>query len=390
MDLRQRLARLDGTSGSVPAASAAVAADVVRSLGLESTETPLGPVWHREALAVCPPPCLDAVGRVAHAFADAPPAVDGLLFLDTETTGLSGGTGTLAFLVGLAWWEPAGLRTRQLFLPSPGGERALLHDLAATLERFTTLVTYNGNSFDLPLLRTRGILARRRDLFAGQRSLDLLPVSRRLWGRRLPDCRQQTVEADLGWGGRGAADIPGALIPQAWLAFVREGRRGPLVSGLEHNRWDREGMAHILTAAAARAGAAPTDPTPPWQDAWSLARLAAVRGAIDEAAAWLDAALAAAPPPGNGGPPARLLTDAVRVLKRSGEDLRVRALLDVYRVAHGEDLWYHYEAAVLHEHRLTDLDRAVAHARALGDGHRLQRLQRKLETAPEAGAAGRS
>ena len=121
-----------------------------------------------------------------------------IVFLDVETTGLAGGTGTLVFLVGVAWWTADGaLEVRQLFLPGPGREAPLLAELARVAARFRVVATYNGASFDLPLLRTRARLARRRDPFRHLVSWDLLVAARRCWGRRLPDCRQQTIETTV-------------------------------------------------------------------------------------------------------------------------------------------------------------------------------------------------
>ncbi|MBK7702885.1 MAG: ribonuclease H-like domain-containing protein [bacterium] len=197
MDLRSRLARFeplhkprDDDRAPNPPDEAALAA-----LGFATEATAAGPVCLRSALVrVAPPGSLAPLTRVLTAPVPADVPAGGILLLDTETTGLSGGTGTLAFLVGTAWWDGDGLRVRQYLLTSPSAEDALLGSLAELAARFAVVVTYNGQTFDLPLLRTRGILCRRRGLLDGLAGLDLLPVARRLWGRRLPDCRQATVE----------------------------------------------------------------------------------------------------------------------------------------------------------------------------------------------------
>ncbi|MDO9171053.1 MAG: ribonuclease H-like domain-containing protein [bacterium] len=398
MDLRSRLARfgspatahpddarLDDARPTGPPDDAALAA-----LGFESIPSPAGLVRVRSVLlrAASPGPLAPLI-PVLTAPLPADVTADRILLLDTETTGLAGGTGTLAFLVGTAWWEEGGLRVRQYLLASPSAEDALLGSLAELAARFAVVVTYNGQTFDLPLLRTRGILCRRRDLLADLAGLDLLPAARRLWGRRLPDCRQTTVETAVGCDHRGAGDIPGHLIPAAWWGFVRRGETDALREVCDHNVWDLQGMAAILDAATARSRllGAPTTSAPPescgplpWQDAWSLARLcerrpdepAAGRAA---AAAWIVAAL---PGAAEADAPPRFYADAVRILKRVRDWERVAALLAECARQHGPQPWTHLEAAILYEHRLGDLRRALAHARALGDAHRAARLRARI------------
>jgi len=393
VDLRSRLARFgspataspDDVPPTCPPDDAALAA-----LGFTSTPSTAGPVRVRSLLLrVAAPGPLAPLVPVLTAPIPADVPADRILLLDTETTGLAGGTGTLAFLVGTAWWEGDGLRVRQYLLASPSAEDALLGSLAELAARFAVVVTYNGQTFDLPLLRTRGILCRRRDLLADLAGLDLLPAARRLWGRRLPDCRQATVETAVGCDHRGAGDIPGHLIPAAWWAFVRRGETAALREVCDHNVWDLQGMAAILDAATARSrllGVPPASSFPesrrplPWQDAWSLARLcerrpgepAAGRAA---AAAWIVAAL-----PGAAAADAssRFYADAVRILKRVRDWERVAALLAECAQRHGPQPWTHLEAAILYEHRLGDPRRALAHAHALGDAHRAARLRARI------------
>jgi len=383
MDLRKRLARLDRQgAGKTPAPPPA---GDPRRLGLTPRVGAGGTVWMSEHQARAPAPLarLETLNRVTTHRAPDGLAAEDLLFLDTETTGLAGGTGTLPFLVGLAWWRHGSFHVVQYFLPSPAAERAMLAELAGLAAGFKVVVTFNGQTFDLPLLRTRGILARRRRLLDDLVSWDLLPVSRRFWGRRLPDCRQQTVESRVAGLRRGAGDIDGALIPQAYFAFVRRGRLGTLRAAIEHNRRDMAGMAAILCEALARVRLlAPRRPLPtvPWQDAWSLARLCEARGDRVHESLWMAQAVTRSR---RTAAPRSFFVDAVRILKRTHDWPLVARLLERARDGHGADPWLHLESAILFEHRLGDPRRALVHAHALGDGHRIARLNRIISAQAE-------
>ncbi|MBI4512166.1 MAG: ribonuclease H-like domain-containing protein [Deltaproteobacteria bacterium] len=197
---------------------------------------------------------------VAHPDVAAPlaglpvPAPSGLLhgvrFLDIETTGLAGGTGTLAFVVGVARFEPSGqLVVEQMFLGAPAEEPVMLDRLAAALYGGTLLVTFNGRAFDVPLLRTRCVLSRRPPGLLGTLPhLDLLPIARRLWRGRSGDCRLVTLEERvLGW--RRLDDLPGWLAPAAYGEFLRTGDAATVAGVVAHNRDDIVGMAALLACA---------------------------------------------------------------------------------------------------------------------------------------------
>lgn len=171
------------------------------------------------------------------------------LFLDTETTGLSGGTGTYPFLVGLAWWERGGLEIEQLFMREFDEERSLLAALAERLEEHTILVTFNGKSFDWPLLETRYRMTRAIQTPKLKAHLDFLHPARNLWKLRLGSVRLSQLERHvLGWD-RGE-DMPSEDIPRIYLDFVRGGPADPLVPIFLHNQMDLRGLAglanHVL------------------------------------------------------------------------------------------------------------------------------------------------
>jgi tetratricopeptide (TPR) repeat protein len=166
------------------------------------------------------------------------------LFLDTETTGLAGGTGTYPFLVGLAWWEGGGLEVEQLFMREYSEERSLLAALAERLAERPVLVTFNGKSFDWPLLETRYRMTRTIPPPAPRAHLDFLHPARNLWRPRLGSVRLSQLERHvLGWN-RGA-DVMSELIPSIYLDFVRRGHADPLVPVFQHNQMDLRGLAGL-------------------------------------------------------------------------------------------------------------------------------------------------
>lgn len=179
-----------------------------------------------------PPDVLKALSRLP----DAVPVPTRFLYLDTETTGLAGGTGTYAFLVGAGFFEADRFVLTQYFMRDLDEEPALIAAMETLLTRFDGVVTYNGRGFDLPLLETRFVLARRpwpRHLW----HLDLLSPARRLWSARLPDCRLVTLETRV-LGLERAGDVPGALIPSLYFQYLRSRRPGEMPRVFEHNRLD--------------------------------------------------------------------------------------------------------------------------------------------------------
>jgi uncharacterized protein YprB with RNaseH-like and TPR domain len=167
------------------------------------------------------------------------------LFLDTETTGL-GGTGAVAFMVGLAWLEPTALVVQQLFLRDLDEEPAMLHHLNSLAPRFQSLATFNGRSFDLPLLETRGVLNRQPCALSALPHLDLLWPARRIWRRRLGSVALGALEPALLQIGRTGNDVPGWLIPQLYHNWLRAGEAEPLAGVFYHNRVDLISMVTLL------------------------------------------------------------------------------------------------------------------------------------------------
>jgi uncharacterized protein YprB with RNaseH-like and TPR domain len=168
-----------------------------------------------------------------------------LLCFDTETTGLAGGTGTRAFMIGAADWHPGGLRVRQLTLTTLAAESAMLREFARWLEGDRVLVSYNGRSYDAPLLAARYRLARLPSPLAGRDHVDLLHPVRRRYRGRWENCRLATIEQRV-LGVVREDDLPGAQAPRAWLGYLRGGPATDLRRVAAHNAQDLRSLAALL------------------------------------------------------------------------------------------------------------------------------------------------
>jgi uncharacterized protein YprB with RNaseH-like and TPR domain len=178
-------------------------------------------------------------------------------FLDTETTGLAGGSGTYAFLIGVGRITPAGFELRQFFMRDLAEEASLLHGLSEYLTQFDTLVTYNGKTYDQPLLETRYRMARMKPPFSRMEHLDLLFGARRLWKLRFDSCRLVELENQI-LGFEREGDLPGAMIPYVYFEYLRKKEAHRIVPILHHNAIDILTLA-CLTAIVPRAFQSPED-----------------------------------------------------------------------------------------------------------------------------------
>jgi uncharacterized protein len=361
-------------------------------LPVESRETPHGTVHVSEQLfaedahhGLAPlAEALDVEPSLVAALALQPglAAVDfqHMLFLDTETTGLAGGTGTVPFLVGLAWFEGRSLRVHQLFLRRYGEEAPLLRVLAERMARASCLVTFNGKSFDWPLLRTRFVLNRVPPP-AQPPHLDLLHCARRVFkhrgsGTRLVHLEQQVLDYHR------VGDVDGALIPELYFRFLRGGDGSALTPVLEHNVKDLLLLAALLGLLVRRFRASGAEGA----DARDLLGFAGVAlRARDYERAHAFARAAAAGDSGRVGSEALAL--ASRLSRRGGDDrTAAENLLQALASARADQTGpLHLSLAKLYEHGLKDLPRALHHARLAppaetGEAlrHRVERLERKL------------
>ncbi|MGB2896624.1 MAG: ribonuclease H-like domain-containing protein [Anaerolineales bacterium] len=165
--------------------------------------------------------------------------LDDLVFLDTETNGLAGGAGTVAFLVGIGKFIEGDFWLRQYFLRDLSAEQAMLHAIESDLGSDAGFVTFNGRTFDVPLLEMRFTLGmRKRFPLSGWPHLDLLYPARRLWRRTLPDCRLNTIEREVLGVQRSGEDVPGELIPGLYLDYLRTGDPREMERVIYHNAVD--------------------------------------------------------------------------------------------------------------------------------------------------------
>ncbi len=192
---------------------------------------------------------IGALGELSHHLLDAlgggeiiPCSPERWAFLDTETTGLAGGSGTYAFLIGVGRITAEGFRVRQFFMREYAEERSTLAALHQHLEQFDVLITYNGKSYDQPLLETRYRMTRHKPPFGRLGHLDLLHGARRIWKLRLENCRLVQLEQQI-LGVHREGDLPGELIPYVYFEYLRSREAQKLIPIFHHNAMD------ILTLA---------------------------------------------------------------------------------------------------------------------------------------------
>ena len=317
------------------------------------------------------------------------------LFLDTETTGLAGGTGTYPFLVGIAWWDAGGLEVEQFFMREQSEEHSVLVALAERMAERRVLVTFNGKSFDWPLLETRFRMTRAIKLPALCAHIDFLHPARNLWRLRLGSVRLQDLEKHvLGWN-RGA-DVMSELIPSIYFDYLRGGSPDPLVPIFHHNQMDLRGLAGLASRVLALLG----QPEQHGTDAlefFGISRICERRGESIRARKLYQHSISRALPPETDRAARWSLS---RLAKREGDLTRACELWEemLGNSREGfeayEQLAIHYEyrarephrAALLARRALADLDRAcelgaippsACRRRRVRFERRLVRLERK-------------
>ena len=196
--------------------------------------------------ALLPTKPTHGIARWARAPHLAETSLENFIFLDTETTGLSGGTGTLAFMIGVGRYRGGSFITEQFFLRGPAEEAALLAALESFCADMAAVVTYNGKSFDIPILNTRYVLQGFISPFEELPHLDLLHLTRRIWKARLEQCNLGNIENRIFGLNRDSDEIPGYLIPEYYTRYLREGDAEPLKGIFVHNAQDVVSLAALF------------------------------------------------------------------------------------------------------------------------------------------------
>ncbi len=316
-----------------------------------------------------------------------------MAFIDTETTGLAGGTGTYAFLVGVGVFEEEGFAVHQFFMRDYDEEPAMLHALGKLLDQLGAVVSFNGKSFDLPLVETRFIMARQTPRLVDAPHLDLLPVARRFWKYRLDSCALSSLETEVLGVQRTQDDVPGWLIPDLYTDYARSGDAREMPRIFYHNAQD---ILSLVTLAARMCDLLSTPALEhadlPGEDLYGLARLLHDLGESARAeAGFAQAALTCQTAPVRE----MAMRDLAYLLKR--QERREEALHWWRELARSEGAVYASEELAKHyEWHDEDLSQAmawteqgIALVRAWSPGarrrdtlaqleHRMERLNRKL------------
>jgi uncharacterized protein len=407
--LRKRIAKIDRKYAEAPPRSEPelpplslepIRYDTERYLDGEEVSTEHGCHWELErmwarhrrhgsmdisTLQELPPDLLDVLSK-GEAPA-CPPAR--WAFLDTETTGLAGGTGTHAFLVGVGRITAAGFHLRQFFMRDYAEEASLLHRLAEYLAEFDVLVTYNGKTYDVPLLETRFLMARQRTPFSRLAHVDLLHGARRLWKLRYESCKLTWLENQV-LGVEREGDLPGEMIPLVYFDYLRNRQAEKLVPILHHNAIDILTLA-CLAAIVPWAFRSPQEAplyhgaemvglgrwlrqAEQWEDAVALFRRAVASRMSDELLF-------------------RTLWDLALLEKKLGrQDAAVKVLADLaaspnpYRGAALEELAKHYER---HEKNLAMALEMTEAALNLNESEALRKREARLRSRLARRAGGR-
>jgi uncharacterized protein YprB with RNaseH-like and TPR domain len=336
-------------------------ARLARLLGADLSTTPLG--RHLRTIHRFPSPAACTLGPralrlLAPQCATEVADTSRWLFLDTETTGLAGGTGTYAFLVGVGWWEADSFVVEQFFMREHNEEASLLRELSQRLAERRVLVTFNGKSFDWPLLETRYRMTRAAITEKPLAHLDLLHPARQLWRFRLKSIALSELEREVLKVERGP-DIPSHTIPARYFDFLRGGPEGPIVEVFRHNQMDLCGLA-ALAVRITGLMEAPEDSGGDAGEVYGVSRMLHRRGEGLLAAQGYQRALSYGLPEGADRIARRELALLAR---RQGDFPRANALWQELLGESQDGLQAYEQLAVHFEHRARNPQQALALAR---------------------------
>ncbi len=316
----------------------------------------------------------------------------GFAFLDTETTGLSGGTGTYAFLVGVGRFEQDEFHLEQFFMRDPLEEPAQLAAIEEFLAPCSALVTFNGKAFDVPLLQTRFLAQGWHPPFGDIAHIDLLHLARRLWRDRLPSRTLGNLEVQILGASRTLQDVPGWAIPQMYFDYLRSGDARPLEGVFYHNALDVVSLAALFNYMAGLLADPLDGSVEHGIDLIALAKLFEDMGDLDRATRLYIHGLEHDLPKAN-------LLEAIQRLAGIHKRLdNLTAAVELWQqAARHQHIQAHIELAKFYEHQMRDYPEAARWTQSALDLlqtagfsayermhwqsellHRLERLQRKL------------
>ncbi|MCJ7641310.1 MAG: ribonuclease H-like domain-containing protein [Desulfobacterales bacterium] len=281
------------------------------------------------------------------------------LFLDTETTGLTGGTGTIAFLIGVGFFQGEEFQVHQFFMRDYSEEKAALSIFKQLLESFQFLITFNGRHYDIPLLETRFILSRTASKIREMPNFDLLFPSRKIWKGAYENCRLVTLESRL-LGMERVDDIPSEFIPTLYFDYLRTGDGQKIHRVFYHNQMDilsmvaLTGRIHLVyhdpNAAQPRKGV----------EHFALGRLFWDHGDFGKAVPCFETAMNRCDED--------LAWDVMKWLsmafKKTGESEKARSVWEEMATwPHQKDVFPYVELAKYYEHRLKDFEGAIVYVK---------------------------
>lgn len=275
-------------------------------------------------------------------------------FLDTETTGLSGGTGTYAFLIGVGRFEGTEFHLAQFFMRDPLEEPGQLAALEEFLAPCIALVSFNGKAFDLPLLNTRYLTHGWRPPFKDQAHIDLLHLARRLWRDRLPSRTLPNLEVQILGAMRSQEDVPGWMIPQLYFDYLRSGDARPLKNVFYHNAMDVVSLAALFSRTAALLADPLNEMAEHGEDLLAMARLFDELGYTDKSIQLYLKALEM------DLPEEAMLTTLQRLALVHKRQDNLQAAVRLWEeAAQRQHLQAHIELAKYYEHRLQQYGEAI-------------------------------
>jgi len=281
-------------------------------------------------------------------------SMERFLFLDTETTGLSGGAGTVAFLLGTGFFEKGCFITRQLFMRDYDEEYAVLYKLNSMLAKFDGIITFNGKSFDWNLINSRFISNRIKPLLKEPMHIDLLHVSRKIWGLGLQSCKLSSLEENI-LGEQRHEDIPGYMIPSVYFKYLEDRDVSDIVKVIQHNKLDILSMVSLIIRISLMLEN-PFSQAIESRELFGLGKLYEKCGKKSNSVKCYESCTESSDYSAKAAAVKRL----VKLYKKDGEhEKAAEHLHNMTDITKGFDVMYFIELAIYYEHRKKDYKKAL-------------------------------